>query len=67
MHDVNGAKLQVGDKVLVECVIKHVDADQDFCNVTVETVRGLPGNGLKSCMTLNTKQVGVAFRTPEKP
>lgn len=65
MHDINGAELRVGDRVLVECEVKSVSADQDFCNVTVETVHAMPGNGTRNSMTLNTKQVGVkADETP---
>ena len=62
MHDINGAQLQVGDKVLIECEILSVSPDQDYCNCTLQTVRGMPGNGSKSQMTINTKQVGVAMR-----
>jgi hypothetical protein len=66
MHDINGAKLQEGDKVLVEMKVLNVSADQDFCNVTLETVHTMPGNGYPSQMTLNTKQVGVPFRASVK-
>jgi hypothetical protein len=62
MHDVNGAALKVGDRVLVECEVTMVSADQDYCNVTVQTVHGMPGNGLKTSMTVNTRQVGVSFK-----
>lgn len=62
MHDINNAEIRVGDRVLVEMRVTQVSADQDFCNVTLETVHTMPGNGLKSCMTLNTKQVGVPMR-----
>lgn len=65
MHDINGAKLEVGDRVLVEMKVTSVSADQDYCNVQLDTVHPMPGNGLKSCLTLNTKQVGVPFRAPE--
>lgn len=65
MHDVNGAELRKGDRVLVEMEVTMVSADQDYCNVTVQTVHGMPGNGTKSSMTVNTRQIGVAFRPKE--
>lgn len=66
MHDINGAELKKGDRVLVEMVVDDVSADQDYCNVQLETVHGMPGNGTKSILTLNTKQVGLPFRTAPK-
>jgi len=62
MHDINGAVLKEGDRVLVEMKVLNVSADQDFCNVALETVHVMPGNGHPSQMTVNTKQVGVPFR-----
>lgn len=62
MHDINGAKLEVGDVVLVQMKVLNVSADQDYCNLTLETVHAMPGNGTVSHMTLNAKQVGVPLR-----
>jgi len=62
MHDINGAVLKEGDRVLVEMKVLNVSADQDFCNVNLETVHAMPGNGVQSTMVLNAKQVGVPFR-----
>ena len=64
MHDINGAKLEVGDVVLVQMKVLNVSADQDYCNLTLETVHAMPGNGMVSHMTLNAKQVGVPLRAP---
>lgn len=62
MHDINNAEIQVGDRVLVVMRVTQVSADQDFCNVTLETEHTMPGNGMKSSLVLNTKQVGVPMR-----
>ena len=40
MHDANGTKLEVGDKVLIPCVITELQPGEDFCNVSLDTIIG---------------------------
>lgn len=65
MHDKNGKPLKEGDTVSVLFTIKSVSADQDYCNITPDTVEVMPGNGSRSCLTLNAKQVELV--APESP
>lgn len=59
MHDCKGRELKVGDTVLVPCVVKQTVATEDFCNVTVETIAGMPPEhkSLTTVSALNTRQV----------
>jgi hypothetical protein len=59
MHDKHGKPLKVGDRVRVEFVVTELhEGGGDFCNVRIETLEGLPGNGLKSSISaINTKQL----------
>lgn len=57
-HDKNGTLIQPGDIVTVECVVKSVTPDNDFCNLNLESVEVMPGNGTKcSIAAINAKQV----------
>lgn len=55
-HCNNGHELQVGDRVMVECEVVNVTAGDDYCNVTVRTVRPMPPYKDGTSFTLNTKQ-----------
>jgi len=55
-HDKNGKLIEVGTRVLIPCVVKSVTADEEYCNMTVETEEGMAPHGDKSTYTLNTKQ-----------
>ena len=57
MHDAKGRLLADGDVVMIPCRILSVQAVQEFCNVTLETLATMPGNNSTSTFTLNTKQV----------
>ena len=46
-HDNSNQKLQVGDEVIVKFVIKSLTEGEEFCNVTLETVRGRRPDGAK--------------------
>lgn len=57
-HDKNGTLIQPGDTVTVECKVLSVTADQDFCNLNLESVLPMPGNGIKTAISaINAKQV----------
>ena len=57
MHDRFGRPIQVGDKVLVECVAKECYATDEYCNLTLETVLPMfPGEN-KTVIVVNAKQV----------
>lgn len=47
MHDANGTKLEVGDKVMIPAVITELYATEDYCNVAVETTLGRRPDGQK--------------------
>jgi hypothetical protein len=59
MHDANGTQLNVGDKVLIPCVIKSLSVGTpDYCNVSVETTLGRRPDGNKeSFSAINTAQL----------
>lgn len=55
MHDRNGTPLQTGDVVLVPARITQLNAGEDFCNVTIETLHGRRPDGNKETMSaINT-------------
>lgn len=61
-HDKNGAVLTAGDQVMIPCTVKEVQAEGQFCNVTVTTDEPMPGNVTANCdgkntIVLNAKQV----------
>lgn len=55
-HCNKGHELQVGDRVMVECVVESVTPGDDYCNVTVRTVRPMPPYTAGTTFTINTKQ-----------
>lgn len=59
MHDAKGRPLQVGDQVLVPARITSVDAQADYCNVTIESAFGRRPDGLNEKITTNT---GILLR-----
>ena len=55
-HDKNGHLLKEGDVVSVKAVVKQIDATEEYCNATLESVEPMfPGN-YKNVFTINTKQ-----------
>lgn len=56
-HDKNGQLLQDGDMVVVRCVVKSVQAHEEYCNVTLETVEPMYPSDRKDTITVNAKQV----------
>lgn len=67
MHDHNGSPLKVGDKVMIPCVVKHLnDGCPNYCNVTVETEHGRRPDGQKDQFcSINTAQLVLVERAPE--
>ena len=56
-HDVNGKLLQLNDRVYLPCIVKGLQAGDEYCNCTLESVYPMyPGNS-KTAVTVNTKQV----------
>ena len=41
-HDRDGALLTVGDRVMIEAIVKGIVMQEDYCNLTVETVCPMP-------------------------
>ena len=56
-HTMQGAELQVGDEVIMRFVVKNVMTNEEYCNVTLESVEKLyPGNYPTTLGAVNTKQ-----------
>jgi hypothetical protein len=47
MHDANGSKLNVGDKVMIPCEITQLHGGEDYCNVDMKTTIGRRPDGEK--------------------
>jgi hypothetical protein len=47
MHDANGTPLQKGDVVFIPAVITDLQATEDYCNVSLESVLGRRPDGSK--------------------
>lgn len=57
-HDKNGTLIKIGDIVLIECEVKNISGDENYCSLDVETILPMPGNGHKNYIgALSTKQV----------
>lgn len=56
-HDKNGNLVEVGNTVMIPCKVKSITMDEQFCNLTVETIDPMPPYNDKQTITLNTKQV----------
>lgn len=56
-HDQNNAELNVGDIVTITCRVTNVSAQEEYCNVTMETLLPMPPYTTPNSITLNTKQV----------
>ena len=55
-HDKRGTELQVGDTVMVPCVIKAIHMTEDYCNVDLETRLFMPPLDKTTTLTLNSRQ-----------
>ena len=55
MHDVNGTPLKVGDKVMIEAIIKDLQPCENYGNVSVETtLRRRPDGDKETIGAINT-------------
>lgn len=59
-HDMHGHLLQVGDLVMIPCKIESITMAEDFCNLTVKTIRPMPPYIEPMTLVLNAKQVTKA-------
>lgn len=63
MHDANGTKLNVGDRVFIPAVITQLDPGDEFCNVSLETSEGRRPDGAKERISaINTGVVVLRRR-----
>lgn len=56
-HDINDVLLTVGDIVNIPCKVKSITMNEEYCNVTLETLRGMWPSDRKDSIVLNAKQV----------
>jgi hypothetical protein len=57
-HDAKGRLLKEGDVVLVPFTVTMVSTGENYCNVNLESVIGMPPDGTKTNLgAINTKQV----------
>jgi hypothetical protein len=56
-HDRKGNLLNVGDQVHVPCVVKEIQAGDEFYNLTLETIEPMYPGDQKSAIALNAGQV----------
>jgi hypothetical protein len=63
MHDRTGKPLRKGDRVTILCVITDLNATEDFCNVSMETVYGRRPDGAKE--HVNSINTGVVDKVDE--
>jgi hypothetical protein len=67
-HDANGKVLQVGDEVVLRCIVKRVEPGESYCNVSIETLWHMPPYHEPSTLTaLNTRQLELVSRTSPEP
>jgi hypothetical protein len=58
-HDKRGTELQVGDTVMVPCVVKAIHLTEDYCNVDLVTKLPMPPPSdpdVRQALTLNSRQ-----------
>lgn len=56
-HDKNGQLLQVGDVVNLLCKVKHINTENEYCNLSLETVEPMYPGDYKTAISVNSKQV----------
>lgn len=57
-HDKNGQEIWTGDRVTMEFEVVSVVATEDYCNVNLRSVEGMPPLGKKTELgAVNTRQV----------
>ncbi len=66
-HDVNGRVIKKGDRVNVRCVVKEVQAGEEYCNCLLETVHPMYPAEHKTSLVVNTRQAELAPEPPYEP
>jgi len=56
-HDRDGKLLNVGDTVLVPCIVKEIHSTEEYCNINLETCQPMYPGTYRSSVVLNAKQV----------
>jgi hypothetical protein len=65
MHDHDGNELKVGDLVGLPCVITELSPQDDYCNVSLETIFGRRPDGMKETIqAINTAVLVLAKPVP---
>lgn len=56
-HDKNDQEISKGDRVTIEFIVKDVYTSEDHCNLSLESVEGMPPGGHKTTLSaINTRQ-----------
>jgi len=62
-HDMNGRIVEVGSIINIPCRVKSITLDENYCNLTVETLHSMaPYENNKNIYTLNAKQVELRLK-----
>lgn len=65
-HDVNGKIVEIGQEVLIKCIVKQVYTGADYCNAQLETVESMHPDKYKTTITLNTRQFEITKDAEKK-
>lgn len=65
-HDVNGKIVEIGQEVLIKCIVKQVYTGADYCNAQLETVENMHPDKYKTTITLNTRQFEITKDAEKK-
>lgn len=64
-HDANGKLIQKGDHVDLPCIVTGVNAGEEYCNCTLETLHPMFPAEHKTSVVVNTRQ--VVLPPPDPP
>jgi hypothetical protein len=56
-HDRKGQPLNIGDKIVIPAIIKDIQDNPDYCNVTLETEEVMHPGDSKNVINLNAAQI----------
>ncbi len=63
-HTKQGEVIAAGDVVLVYFSVKSVDAHEEYCNITLESIEPMYPGDNKTCVVLNARQVARVVTPP---
>ena len=66
-HDAYGHALNIGDVVYIAAKVKEIQQTADYCNVTVETEKGMFPSDTRTTLHLNAHQVEKIFNRQNPP